>query len=475
MFLIATLAYLAVLGSGFSTVKSGRKIFFTLYQTPSIPSWAELSQQKSEALKSITETHDGIWLCDSGAVSTDGTGGSFFRSAPFKSTVSTRLGLSNDQGDAIKLVETLSWGDDGNMIFGRSCVLGSSVDVDSVDGSYSLHATISQENTSVSESSSALPQSLSGIDPAKVTSVIENCIMGHDHKRVRCFFIYGKNSNDLSDSVSSEDIQSILEEQRLLRVVVSHETKVHDAIQQTLSKKQQSPLETLSSSMSKNVDDNVESFPVTMMTLSLGPWLGDLIIRDKTFNSILPKRKDDTVSSKGFGNQMNSNKRYRSGFGEWVLGVQKVAISFKYDFDTNVRQVFTFGKSMGVHSDDVWPLHSSGIIYDDRMSRRIEAKDRSLYIDYDNGAYCGFIFHSVYAKASRFLTTRRQGSSLPMLTEFALFQKSKDGSDDDVENGKDIYCSRITRLYNDDGNLSQGSTSFFYLKPMAPIEDDSLF
>lgn len=479
---LIAIAFCAATVNGFAptTMRKGPNLT-RVFQTPSIPSWAELSQQKSEALKSLTETHDGTWICEGGAVSSDGAGGSFIRSIPFKSSVSTRLGISNDNsGDAIKLVETFSWGENDNRIFGRSCALGSSVDVDSVDGSYSLHATMTNEDTSVSMSSCALPQTISGIDPAKVTSVIENCIMGNGNTRVRCFFIYGKNVNGVSSGGENADTDVQLQEQRLLRVVVSHETKkmdedkaVENVIQQVLSKSEDNRMEKLSSALSSESEDNLEKYPVTMMSLSLGPWLGDIIIRDKSFNSILPKHKDESVSSKGFGKKTKVTREYKSGFGEWVLGVQKVAMTFKYDFDTNVRQVFTFGKSMGIHTDELWPKHSSGIIYDDRMSRRIKSEDRSMYIDYDNGAYCGFVFDSVYAKASRFLTTQRQGSSLPMLTEFALFQKSKETSIEDSENGKDLYCSRITRLYNDDGTLAQGATSFFTLQPMAPMEDES--
>ncbi len=73
-----------------------------------------------------------------------------------------------------------------------------------------------------------------------------------------------------------------------------------------------------------------------------------------------------------------------------------------------------------------------------------------------------------------------------MLTEFALFQKPEDSNNGDKEKGfdfeaniavgaaiDDICCSRITRLYNDDGTLKQGSTSFFVLKPMLEEIDDN--
>ena len=55
-----------------------------------------------------------------------------------------------------------------------------------------------------------------------------------------------------------------------------------------------------------------------------------------------------------------------------------------------------------------------------------------------------------------------------MLTEFALFQRPEDEKDviEDVDGFDDICCSRITRLYNDDGTLKQGCTSFFVIKPM---------
>jgi len=75
-------------------------------------------------------------------------------------------------------------------------------------------------------------------------------------------------------------------------------------------------------------------------------------------------------------------------------------------------------------------------------------------------------------QAPRFLTSQRQGSALPMHTEFALFQKPDESSTDDDIDGKDVCCSRVTRLYNDDGTLQQGCTSFFVLKPM--VDETSL-
>ena len=54
---------------------------------------------------------------------------------------------------------------------------------------------------------------------------------------------------------------------------------------------------------------------------------------------------------------------------------------------------------MGVYEEG-WPRQFVGVIYDDRMSRRIPVEDRSMYIDFDNGAYSGFVFGSVFVKVS---------------------------------------------------------------------------
>jgi hypothetical protein len=464
-----------------------------LYQRPSLPSWDELSQQKSEALKSMSEFHDGLWLCENGAISSDVSGGSILRSPPFQTSISARLGLASDNGEAFKLVENISWeqkgssDDNGLTLFGRSCNLGGLADIDSVDGSYSLHSFTKQIGENERNAiSCALPQSISGVDPSRVTSVIESCLVATETERVRCLMLYGKNTmstnndND-NDSVKDDDM---LQEQRLLRVVISYERKqlndnsnLNDIIQETVgnSGNRLNQMASAMSGVTEDLGQNVK-YPIGMMSLSMGPWLGDTIIRDKSFNSLLPKSKQDNSISKGFGAPRKKETppqtiNHESGFGEWVMGIQKTAMTFKYDFDCNCRQIFDYGKSMGVYVEG-WPIHSSGIIYDDRMSRRIKPEDRSMYIDFDNGAYCGFTFGSVFVKAPRFLTSQRQGSALPMLTEFALFQKPEADDDEKDSDGHDgICCSRISRLYNDDGSLKQGCTSFFVLKPIVDESD----
>ncbi len=464
-----------------------------LYQQPSLPSWEELSQQKSEALRSLSNFHDGKWICDGGAISSDASGNNIMRSAPFESTISTRIGVANRNGDALKLVETISWkqnqgksqnesSDDkelgcSDMIFGRVSPIGSSLDIDSVDGSYSVHPNGVDDDSN--SSTSVLPQSLSGIETDRVTSIVEHCLVASETERVRCFLVYGKQK---MQTEGSSEKGNTFDEQRLIRVVISHEhkadegNKIDDLIRDVVGSGDDR-LNQLSSAMSGDDEmGKMKNYPINMLTLSLGPWLGDAVIRERSFNSLLPRGKDTTnKSSKGFGGppkQTHPKKMgHESGFGEWVLGVQKLAMTFKYDFDSNVRQTLELGKSMGVFIDD-WPKQSSGVIYDDRMSRRIKSEDRSMFIDFNDGGYCGFIFGSVFIKASRFLTPLRQGSQLPMLTEFAIFQKAESSiievNDSNAEN---VFMSRITRLYDDEGNLKTGCTSFFTLHSMdAPLE-----
>jgi hypothetical protein len=166
-------------------------------------------------------------------------------------------------------------------------------------------------------------------------------------------------------------------------------------------------LDKLASVMGKpTVENEMNKCPISMMTLSLGPWLGDLVIRDKSYNEILPTAsvKKGGTSNRGFGapKKTSSSKKTRmrgngGGFGEWVIGVQKASMQFKWDYGSSVRHCLQFGKSLGCYCED-WPLSSSGTIYEERMSRRLKPEDRTMYIDYDMGAYCGFIVGSVYVK-----------------------------------------------------------------------------
>uniref|UniRef100_A0A7R9WEG5 Uncharacterized protein n=1 Tax=Pseudictyota dubia TaxID=2749911 RepID=A0A7R9WEG5_9STRA len=107
-----------------------------------------------------------------------------------------------------------------------------------------------------------------------------------------------------------------------------------------------------------------------------------------------------------------------------------------------------------------------------------------IYIDFDMGKYAGFVLGSVYIKAPRYLNFAPQSNSAsPLLTEFAVFQKRNEGGASTTEAGSnldfdeggsklpDAFCSRMTRLYDRDGTLTQGSTSFFTVQPASASQN----
>ena len=475
---------------------------------PALPTWDELSQQKSEALRSLSETHDGRWICKDGATSfaitSDVAAGITQKkiSCPYETAVTVRLGLmgtssrssSESGGEALKLVESLSWkeehhGDEheGGFFYARSSPLGSYTDVDAVDGSYSTQATV-QQGTNAGDG--GLPQTISGIDPNKVSTVIESVVVTGESSRVRSFLLYGKDKAERNGD-DDDSVNSSLQGSRLMRVVVSYEekdgvggAKTGDDSSSLMDPKSLNP-PTQMDQLAKVLDPSnsegerrVEFFPsITMMSLSLGPWLGDIVIRDKTYNIALPTSKKRQTPSKGFGvskpkgvvsNQVDPSK----GFADWIMGVQKVAMTFKWDFGENVRQTFDFGKSIGSYCADEWPLSSAAILNDEGMSRRIPPNDRSMYLDYDMGAYAGFLLGSIYIKAPRFFNfpnqLRNNGGGRPMLTIFSVFQRTGGGISSSLEKTDDqeTTCYQIARLYESDGTLKQGSTAFFEFKPM---------
>jgi len=499
-----------------------------LHQTPSFPSFEELQQQKSEALKSLSSFHDGKWINSSGALSfsvtSDVSAGitNKIRSSSYQTSVSTRLGFSADENnsnkDILKLVETLSWKqnsskkddesnistDENNTFFGRSCFLGNDMDIDSVDGSYSLHSSIAsktaldgdiqkndnddddeeEEDLTTSSFSCVLPKAITGIKSDIVSTVIEHCLVTSETERVRCFLLYSKNG--LLGRSSGVDEDRL---EQLVRVVICHENKMVEGNNDNLllelnSSSGGNDLERLSSAIYNSNMGNIESeleivkSPMTMMTLSLGPWLGDSVIRDRSYNDALPKsssKQNFSVSSKGFGAPKKDSiqsKQHNSGFGEWVMGVQKTVMQFKWDYGSNVRHVLDFGKSMGSYCEG-WPSSLSGTIYEERFSRRLKPEDRAMYIDYDMSAYCGFLCGSVYVKAPRLLSFSKAKVGKPIHTEVVVFQKTSGDIQNSVEENEKL-CSRITRLYDEDGQLKQGSTSFFTLKQMTEASMDEL-
>ena len=81
-----------------------------------------------------------------------------------------------------------------------------------------------------------------------------------------------------------------------------------------------------------------------------------------------------------------------------------------------------------------------------------------------------------YIKCPRYLSFA-QAESFPFYTELSVFLREKKGEDDliielgDEDELPGAFCSRMSRLYDKDGNFAQGSTSFFMLKPIGGGDD----
>ena len=486
----------------------------------------ELRNQKSESIQSLSDYHDGTWICKDGAtsfsISSDTAAGIIQKSTsiPYQTSVNVRFSTSTDNNTNLKLVETFSWNekktnnDDEFMTAVTRSVplIGPSFDIDTVDASYSIDQTLMD-----------IPSTISGTDSI-VKFGIEHVLAIQDNIRVRAFCLYGMDDRLLRIILSNEQRQQLPSEpeqqqqqQSLKSLLVQDEDEeMSNNIEQLFSSTKENQMEKIKKLLNPNTNNNdsdkvdtLKNHPITLFGLSLGPWLGDSVIRDQSlFQANKNKSNNKNKNKGGFGSSRakstnnNSKKKQKSsnqsesssnhhpldGFAEWTLGVQKVAMLYKWDFDETIRQVMELGRSMGPSYCSTVPKSSMGMINEKLMSRRIPKEDRMLYIDYDMGAYAGFTLGSIYLKVPTFLFFSQMDANklvLPFVTEFAVFQKDTtdatkeednnnesspfDTEDDDM-NGE-IICSKMMRVYNNNGQLKQGITSFYTLKPMATEAD----
>mmetsp|Transcript_727 Transcript_727/g.1334 ORF Transcript_727/g.1334 Transcript_727/m.1334 type:complete len:671 (-) Transcript_727:95-2107(-) len=233
----------------------------------------------------------------------------------------------------------------------------------------------------------------------------------------------------------------------------------------------------------------VERLVMTLMDLSNGIWLGDSVIRN---HANVPSDPSDSLSSQqGFGKRSSDSNNQRAGFqtekeednvtkskkkkktggllfGRWMTGVQKVAFRVSWNFGDTVRSTFTFGKSLGVTTVEQMPTGSIGrLVLDESMKRRIPKHQRMTYIDFDMGLTAGFVLGSVYIRAPKNLVFNPQSNrSLPFVTEVCIFQQSDVEDENDETQKRETSCHKLTRIYNHEGRLKQGISSFFSLQPL---------
>lgn len=452
-----------------------------------------VNDQTIEALQALADFHEGAWegQAKSFAVTADVAAGIVQRvDSPVYQTF-TKLGLDVENRD-FTMTETWQWnngesdGDNesGTKVSSRQVSLQSgNVDVDAVDASYSLDQTLL-----------TLPVDLVG--SSKLAQFgIEHCVAVSDNARAKCWALYGVDgslmrivtslevrqqlqSKTRSSGTSNTDDSSLtaadlLEMQNDVDRLVDKITGNGDPSSETLPLTPQERLEQLNQHLA---DDKAQGdaidlslHPASLLELSAGVWLGDVIIRD---HPQVPNTSKERGT--GFGKDSSSNtKPVRSNrFGEWSVGVQKIAWRWMWNFGEEIRQVNDVGKAMGAELvSDLATSLAGNVCVNEGLSRRIPKNDRMVYVDWNGGNDVGFLVGSFAIQVPRYLTFERRGR--PFSTEFAVFQSAPaDSSDDgnaeegnnDVTNLPNLVCSKSTRVYNFEGLLKQGCTSFFSFK-----------
>lgn len=258
----------------------------------------------------------------------------------------------------------------------------------------------------------------------------------------------------------------------------------------------------------------------TLLEVSSGVWLGDVMIREIPNVDIAPRKE----SSKGFGStsspSSSSSKKNKksstatstsSTFGEWTQGVQKVAWRVMWNFGDEIRQLIDLGKALGVQVTPYLPRSLAGsVCVNEDFVRQMKKSDKMAYISW-SGDVVSFVTGPYIIQVPQYVNFDDDGGTSllkPFYTEFALFQatesENKDSNDEDdntdddttttvkellddiesksieelllleeeaMKNLPQLICSKISRIYNYQGKLKQGSTSFFQLKRFGTEED----
>lgn len=457
-----------------------------------------VNEQTLEALQSLAEFHDGAWTgqCKSFAVTADVAAGIVQRvDSPVYRTF-TKLGLDVKSRD-FTLQETWQWNDSSSSneqeeeeaekeeattkVSSRTVSLQSSnVDVDAVDASYSLDQTLP-----------ALPSALIGTTKLAQFG-IEHCLAVSDDCRARCWAMYGVDgslmrivtSREVRDTPTQE-AQSASEEMSgftaadLLEMQSDVDRLVDKITGMASSDKPLTPQERLQqlSQRTSGGDNNqggdaidLTLHPASLLEMSAGVWLGDVVIRDHP--QIATTREE---RGQGFGKTENSSIKATASntngrFGEWSVGVQKIAWRWMWNFGQEIRQVNDVGKAMGAELVPALAASMAGnVCVNEGLSRRIPKEERMVYLDWNAGNDVGFLVGPFCIQVPRYLTFDRRGR--PFGTEFAVFQSAPADDEEDqpyddesVTGLPKLVCSKSTRVYNFEGLLKQGCTSFFSFK-----------
>jgi len=476
-----------------------------------------------EALKSLVDFHEGRWRgrARSFGVSDDVAAGILRRQTSPEYTVSVKLGVDIARRD-YKLTETVAWrddaggsdGNDGEKTSSRTVSLGeSNVDVDDVDASYSLDETLPD----------GFPSSIVGTDQLQ-QFMIENCIAINDDQRVRGLAFYGGPNQSLlrivvceeqriledvgdepqSSSLASDDndaISQIKTQQLTAQDLIEMQGDVDRLVDRIVRRSSSNDASATASSNGKSLEQLRRSavsaaatgttgpalspHPVSLLEISSGVWLGDAVIRDFPMVPTSPLEQGGSIrSNRGFGKASSASstsgpRREQEGFGKWSVGVQKIAWRWMWNFGDDIRQNIDAGRSMGAELEPALSqsLVRGSVAVNEGLSRRVPKDERMVYVDWD-GDNVGFLLGSVYIQVPRYIVFDKSRHVRPFYTDFCVFQSAASSSSggrkvnnlpNDANVGDEprlpeIVCSKMSRVYNYEGHLKQGCTSFFRFK-----------
>jgi len=380
----------------------------------------ETVNESKEVLKSLIDFHAGTWggVATSFSVTNDVMAGIVGRKTSEEYEVSVKIGLIIENTD-YSLSETYEWGD--KMSTRKLSLIDSSLDADAVDGSYSLDTALPN-----------LPVDLIGT-PKLIHFGIEHCVAVNDNARIRCFAFYGI-------------------DQSLVRVVVCDEKRVAEAPNAFGE-------ETKSESESANSNDNqkLSPRPMSLLEMTSGVWLGDVMVRQPTSN----------MAGKGFAPEVKKKQKQKKEFAKWSIGLQKATYEYIWDLNNSIQKVINTGKSLGESMTPEQSASLSGTVcLQESLRTEIPKDQRMCYFDWMAGNQAGFLLGNVAMQFPRYLTFDDVPSRRSMFTEVGVFQCVDDGSIDVTDAGSlpVVVCSTIGRCYDSHGGLKSGSTGFFEFK-----------
>jgi len=524
-------------------------------------------------IRSLADYHEGEWKgrARSFTITPDVAAGVVQRKLSPEYTVAVKLTTPSASIDpstktatpptagTISLSETVSWGDNFSHrsipLFTSSGVSSSSastsastsassvvgdLDVDDVDASYSLDLTQPTDFPSVLSGLSGK----SGSHTKRLKFVVEHCIAAGENRRCRCFAIYGEDESLLRVVISNEtrvkkagDDDASLDDGKIggktndmltISDIIEMESDVDRLVDKIAAKMdpasspenkgdasedsngdiddgssysvptEASRLDMIGKSVagSKNAEtaQDLSPYDISLLEVTNGVWLGDMVIRESPNVAASPTTGGP---GKGFGQKSASSSsappssasdESTRSLAEWDAGVQKIAWRWMWNFEEEIRQVVDAGKSLGSSMDDFMKKSLPGnVCVDESFSRRKPKDERMVYIDWGQDSV-GFLLGSFFVRLPRYVnfdpsaTTSRAVAVLkPFYTEFGIFQNgspqngvNSDGVVDVIEksNAGEIFCSKIGRLYNFEGRLKQGCTSFYTFNRFDVDDDD---